>query len=374
MQHNPTHVSNPNHDIGCHPGDLGSRIVIKRYLNGLNQPSYVQSIQQPCFVARHQHVRRKTLNRLLQKAAAAGDLPGLEHFTRYLRDKYRRNCRASTLQLTATSLIFFLSFYRKSGKQRIDQIERQDLEAFIEHEQDRGLSANSVRTRLCCVYAFIRFLIKEKILGYELLERKIRLKLPDCLPRAIEAENVQRLISVIGNVRNRAIILLLLRTGMRIGELLNATMQDIDLSKQQIIIYQADKTAVGRVVYFSDDAHQALLAWLRGRDTHKHRLFYGQGRSSLSYEAARSMFVKYLKKAGLQYHGYSLHCLRHTFATDLLNARMPLECLRVLLGHTSLEVTRRYARLTDKTREEEYFNAMDKVINDEFSGYDQCDG
>ncbi len=96
-------------------------------------------------------------------------------------------------------------------------------------------------------------------------------------------------------------------------------------------------------------------------------LFYGQGKKNLSlcYGAARMMFIKYLNKAGLQYSGYSLHCLRHTYATDLLNARMPLECLRVLLGHTNLEVTRRYARLSDKTREEEYFSAMESILKGE---------
>jgi site-specific recombinase XerD len=85
------------------------------------------------------------------------------------------------------------------------------------------------------------------------------------------------------------------------------------------------------------------------------------------------MFKKYLKKAGLMYSGYTLHCLRHTFATDLLNARMPLECLRVLLGHTHLDVTRIYARLTDKTREYEYFNAMERILKGDPDADDQCD-
>ena len=60
----------------------------------------------------------------------------------------------------------------------------------------------------------------------------------------------------------------------------------------------------------------------------------------------------------LSFKGYTVHCLRHTFATELLNAGMRLECLQQLLGHSNLEVTRIYARLTDKTREEEYFKAM----------------
>jgi len=90
-------------------------------------------------------------------------------------------------------------------------------------------------------------------------------------------------------------------------------------------------------------------------------LFYAQGRSSMSYTAARTLLVKYLKKANLSHKGYSLHCLRHTCATELLNAGMRLECLQQLLGHSTVEQTRRYARLTDKTREEEYFRAMARI-------------
>jgi site-specific recombinase XerD len=70
------------------------------------------------------------------------------------------------------------------------------------------------------------------------------------------------------------------------------------------------------------------------------------------------VFVKYLRKARLDHKGYTVHCLRHTYASELLNAGMRLEVLQQLMGHQDIEVTRRYARLTDKTREEEYFRAM----------------
>ena len=78
----------------------------------------------------------------------------------------------------------------------------------------------------------------------------------------------------------------------------------------------------------------------------------------MSYSTARSRFSSYLKSAGLGEKGYTIHCLRHTFASELLNAGMRLECLQQLMGHQDIEVTRRYARLTDRTREEEYFQAM----------------
>jgi integrase len=80
-------------------------------------------------------------------------------------------------------------------------------------------------------------------------------------------------------------------------------VDDVDLRQQKILIYQSDKTSVGRVVYYSEDAQQALLAWLKIHDSSKKRLFYGQGKKSLSlcYGAARMMFKKYLHKAGLPY-------------------------------------------------------------------------
>ena len=344
----------------------------REQLSSLNLKNFPPIIIQTGIPLSPTTTRHHVLKRILDKIYRS-DLPCREHFAQYMRHKYRRNCRPNTLRLADTSLTQFLSFYRKLGKQHLEQISREDIEAFVEHEQDRGLKPNSVRTRMCAVYAFIHFLIEKKMVSYELLERRIKLKLPDRLPRAIDPEDLKQLLSVINHTRDRALILLLLRTGMRIGELLNTIVDDLDLREQKILIYQADKTGVGRVVYYSDDAQAALLIWLRLRDPFKDYLFYGQGRQSLCYEAARSIFNKYLQKAGLQYSGYTLHCLRHTFATDLLNAGMRLECLQALLGHTNLEVTRRYARLTDKTREEEYFKAMERIVKGDVDEDDQRD-
>ncbi|MDD5245409.1 MAG: tyrosine-type recombinase/integrase, partial [Syntrophorhabdaceae bacterium] len=66
--------------------------------------------------------------------------------------------------------------------------------------------------------------------------------------------------------------------------------------------------------------------------------------------------------------GYTVHALRHTYASELLNAGMRLEVLQQLLGHQDIEMTRRYARLTDRTREEEYFRAMAIIEKGEADG------
>jgi len=97
-------------------------------------------------------------------------------------------------------------------------------------------------------------------------------------------------------------------------------------------------------------------------------LICGKNGNPLSYETTRQIFKYNLDQAGLADKGYTQHCLRHTFASELLNAGMRLECLQQLLGHTSIEVTRIYARLTDVTRREEYFKAMSMIEKGEING------
>ena len=196
--------------------------------------------------------------------------------------------------------------------------------------------------------------------------------LKDCnsLPRPIEPEDVKKIIKKIrGKPRDKAMILVLLRTGMRICELLATKIQDINLRERKILIFESAKNRIGRVVYFSEDAGVALRKWIKIRDKKTNYLFYGHRGRPLSYEAARSVFKKYLGKAGLSQKGFTLHCLRHTFASELLSAGMPLESLQYLMGHSSIVVTRRYARLTNIALEKDYFDAMQKIEKGEKDGF-----
>lgn len=321
------------------------------------QPIANESIKSEGEVVREESLSATAIDRILQKLSCM-ELPAKEHFESYMRHKWRLNHKPRTLASSFTSVMLFLEFYGKSGKSAIQKIERVDLEGFIEHEQDRGLRISTVRTRLACIIAFLHFLMEQEVIPGSLLKRGIKLKLPDVLPRAMNPTDVRKLLCVIDDIRDRALFLLLLRTGIRIGEALGLRLNDLDIKGRKVHLYEGEKNSMGRVVYLSDDALFAIKLWLRRRDKNKEFVFYGQGNRRLCYSAGRSRFVKYLKKAGLEQKGYTVHCLRHTFASELLNAGMRLECLQQLLGHQDIEVTRRYARLTDRTREEEYFRAM----------------
>ncbi len=364
---------NPNRFTGCHPvsrlEELDSfqnepAVDISIHSSRFTSASFYDGIilwqQQPS-------LRRQALDRIMGRVIRH-NVPGEEHVVSYLQHMYRRNCRPNTICSTASCLVLFLVFIKQSRKEHLELIIRPDLEAFVEHEQDRGLKPNTIRFRLQNLYAFFRYLVKENIMGPELLERKIRLRIPQSLPKAICTPDIKRLLSVIDRTQDWAIILTLLRTGMRIGELLSLRINDVDLAERTIKIYQGEKNSIGRVVYLSNDACAVLDLWLQQRNPRKSYLFYGRS-GPLGYTGARGRFIKYLEKAGLAGKGYTLHCLRHTFATDLLNAGMRLECLQHLLGHSNIEVTRIYARLTDATREEEYFKAMTKIIRGKTDEY-----
>jgi integrase/recombinase XerD len=303
----------------------------------------------------------EALHRILKRLGRM-ELPGRDHLESYLRHVTRRNRRPSTLNSNFTSATFFLELIKHNGKARLEEVTRADVEAFIEHEQDRGIKITTIRTRLVCILAFLRYMVEEGVVSPEVFGRRIRLQLPEHLPRAMDPDDLRAFLGVIDHTRDRAMVLVLLRTGMRIGELLGTKVRDIHLKERRIEIYEGEKNRLGRVVYLSEDALGALEAWMKQRNLCKEYLIYGQGRrGTMTYATARNRFMLYIERAGLSHKGYTVHTLRHTFATELLNAGMRLECLQVLLGHRSIEETRRYAQLTDKTREEEYFRAISKI-------------
>lgn len=300
--------------------------------------------------------RRYVLNHFSGRLMATGYL-GTDIAIEYLLGKYRTNQSVHTIRHAGGNILLFLSFLNKNGA-NILTLSPQNINDWIEYDQDRGLKVNSIIGRLRVIYAFIKFMVERDLLPLELLQKKVRIQQPDVLPRAIPPEDIESLLASISKVRDRALILLLLRTGMRIGELLNVRVSDIILPEKKILLYLGEKNFQGRVVYFSEDAETALVEWLQERKEQKRYLFYSPARENISYVAVWTVMRKLLGKADLLNKGYSLHSLRHTFATTMLNAGLRLEVLQQLLGHQLIDMTLRYAKLSNVTRKAEYFKAI----------------
>jgi integrase/recombinase XerD len=335
-----------------------------------------QPIQLPLFPKRFLYspycISKTEIELILGKISARG-LCGRSQVEGYLRKKLRHNCRPNTIRSSGSVILLFLEFFKRGGHEHLSAIGREHISAFVEHEQDRGMAPMSVDSRLKALYAFLNYLVEHEVIDAEVIKRKLRIKVPDALPRAIDPDDIRQLLAAIKKPRDRALILTLLRTGMRIGELLSTKVQDMNLREQCIQIMEAEKNRLGRVVYLSADAHAALNKWMRIRKYASEYIFYGHDAAPLCYEAARAVFKSCLDKAGLAHKGYTLHCLRHTYASELLNAGMPLQCLQELLGHRSIEMTRRYARLTDNTRRQAYYKAMAIIEAGEINGHYRFD-
>jgi site-specific recombinase XerD len=108
----------------------------------------------------HREFLRKSqlLARVMQHLQAAG-LHGQEQVQAFLLHLYRRNCRPNTLRAYAGAIQLFLTFLRHTGKLHLEALTREDLEAFLEQEQDRGLKITTVKSHLGLVKAWVRFLI-----------------------------------------------------------------------------------------------------------------------------------------------------------------------------------------------------------------------
>jgi len=186
----------------------------------------------------------------------------LEHISEFFQSIVRRNLSIGSLVQYFHALKRFFVFYKSLGISRLEFVDREHLGAFIEYLQDDNLMPSSINGYLRSLYAIFGFLAERDVISSDIMKNKFRLKMPDVLPKAIDPEDIKLFLSVIDTARERALILVLLRTGMRIGELLGTKIIDIDFSERKIEIPQAQKTYEGRIVYMGDDACFALKNWL----------------------------------------------------------------------------------------------------------------
>ncbi|MFQ5859235.1 MAG: tyrosine-type recombinase/integrase [Anaerolineae bacterium] len=283
----------------------------------------------------------------------------------FLRARKRRGQKRSDRETDRRNLNLFLSTLPAERRPDLALVSHHDVEAFIEGQQDRGLAPSTVNRRLSTARSFFFWLQSQgQYEGANPVWKDHYLQLPDPLPRALHSQDVQALLATIDDVMDRALFLVLLRTGIRVGEALALTVADVDLDQASLVIAQGGKNSRGRMVYLAQDVHQALADWLAARhEMPVSRLFFTWRSHSLSGRTVSTRFHRYREQAGIS-RPYRVHDLRHTFATQLLNAGVPITTLQELMGHVTIRVTQRYARLAEATTRTQYFAAMHQVVQD----------
>jgi len=187
-------------------------------------------------------------------------------------------------------------------------------------------------------------------------------QLPERLPRAMDPDDLQKLLSTIDDIRDRAMFMLMLRCGLRVEEVANLAIGAIDVNRRTILV-EDGKGAKDRIVYMSNDALHALAAYLRVRPASRARKIFLVGKGTctgqlISIRGIQKRMEYYARKAKVR---VSCHHLRHTMATQMLNADADLSTIQDLLGHSSVKTTQRYCRISNLKVQRDYYKAMEVI-------------
>ena len=246
----------------------------------------------------------------------------------------------------------------------IEAVNHKKLAGFIEHLQRRRLKPKTINCYLDSIRGFYDYLIYEEQLQ---IQHPVKpgdtLRMSKPLPRFLRDEQVHALFAQINEPRDLAIFKLMLRCGLRVEEVAKLTVTAVDLKRAQLFIYHG-KGSRERVVYLSKDAYQALLSYLKLRPfSRAKRLFLvNKGRfrgQPLNVRGIQHRMKYYSKKAGFK---VTCHQLRHTMATQMLNADADLVTIQDLLGHSNIRTTERYCRVSNQKVQRDYHRAMEKVV------------
>jgi site-specific recombinase XerD len=278
----------------------------------------------------------------------------------YRRFLKRRNYSPYTVRNYLNTLKHFIVWVAVP----IEQATHTTVLSFIEYLLDKNLQPKTINCYLDGIRDFYNYLItEEQIPMINPVKRGYALRLSRPLPRYLRDEEIPRLFSVIDSPRDRAMFMLMLRCGLRVEEVAHLTLAALDLRRSQVFIYEG-KGAKDRVVYLSNDAYRALVHYLRVRPSSRAKKLFlvEKGRCKgmpLSVRAIQKRMEAYARKAGLK---VSCHQLRHTMATQLLNADADLVTIQDLLGHTRIKTTQRYCRVSNLKVQRDYHRAMEKVM------------
>jgi len=278
----------------------------------------------------------------------------------YRRFLKRRNCSANTVKNYMHTLRQFILWVNIP----IEHVMGKKILGYIDHLRARRLHPKTINCHLDSIRGFYNYLIDEEDLRIDNpVKRNYNLRLPRPLPRYLRDEDVPRLFAHIKNYRDRAIFMLMLRCGLRLEEVANLTIPAIDFCRAQLFIYDG-KGGKDRVVYLSGDAFAALSTYLKKRPSSRVRKVFlvekgGYKGKPLSMRGIQKRMEYYARKAGLK---VSCHQLRHTMATQLLNADADLVIIQDLLGHNQIRTTQRYCKVSNLKVQRDYHKAIDKVV------------
>ncbi|MHA1595983.1 MAG: site-specific tyrosine recombinase/integron integrase [Candidatus Baldrarchaeia archaeon] len=238
----------------------------------------------------------------------------------------------------------FLSTLNGKG---LHEVTKRDIMSFLLYlKQKRGDNNVTIARKLSSIRTFFNFLVESGFLDSNPAADVKRPKLEKKLPVVLTPDEVRRLIDAADNPRDKLIIRMLYVTGLRVSELVNLRVEDIDF-EECVIMVRMGKGKKDRVVFMDKQTARILKEYLRENGIERGRVF------PISVRTVQRMIQRARIKAGIQ-KKVTPHVLRHSFATHMLELGANLRTIQELLGHEQLNTTQIYTHVSMRQAKMEY--------------------
>ncbi|MCH2451360.1 MAG: site-specific integrase [Gracilimonas sp.] len=263
-----------------------------------------------------------------------------ELISKYESKLILKNYSKKTVEVYVSALGIFLSYIQSNEVQHVTS---KTLEDFYRHAAvELGYGYSMMKQLL----ASVKFLYEEVLKKDIDFDFRIKMKKPSTIPEMLSVEEVQRLLNSFTNLKHKAIFTLCYSAGLRLGEILNIKLSDIDSDRMQIRIEQA-KVKKDRYSILSPKVLELLRDYVKEYKPKKY-LFEGQKGGKYSSSSVQQLMRRHRKKANIKKKA-TPHTLRHSFATHLLDNGIDIRFIQELLGHKHISTTQIYTHVSSRS-------------------------
>ena len=280
---------------------------------------------------------------------------------RYLRYLERRHPNRSTKKHYASDLNIFVRFVDNKSS---PEVTVQDIDAFCENQSQQQLKPATINRHLVAISRFFQFLIVEaEEDGWRnpVKWKRHSIRQGHHLPRDVNEDTVAALWAMIDDPRDQAIFALMLKAGLRVGEVVALNNDAVegpgkDRLARLRVRGKGDKE---RIIWLTPQTWLYVHYWFQLRPSSESQaLFLNQHARRLSVSGVQYRLKEYCRRAGVS---VTCHQLRHTFARRLAEQNMPIDSLARLMGHNDLKTTQRYIEGANLTVKEDFLTAMERL-------------
>ena len=254
----------------------------------------------------------------------------------------------NTIKAYEVDIERFIYWLKQGNKSDYLNAKEVEINAYISYLFKEHLKSSSINRNISSIKAFYLFLMKKNILKVSPIAEVVTPKQEKYLPISMSESEVEILLKspntkIKIEKRDKAMIEMLYATGMRISELVNLKITNVDM--QRCVVKVLGKGSKERLIPFGETASEALNDYMKDRQNLASKeIFLSNRGTKMSRQAFWSRIKVYLGREGLK-DSISPHTLRHAFATHLLNRGADLRSVQLLLGHSDLSTTQIYTHI-----------------------------